>query len=96
MDDREQRLREVARVAVALEAQTGCPACLLIAQWALEPGGARKPQATPTNSASKKAARHAKCCTGTTREVVNGNSVVGNPEFADCDSPEDSCRITPG
>jgi hypothetical protein len=36
MDDRHARLEEVARIAVALEAQTGCPTQLMIAQWAVE------------------------------------------------------------
>ena len=40
----------------------------------------------------KKADRHEKCCTVTTREVVNGKSVVQDLEFADYDSLEDSCR----
>ena len=31
MNDRDARLQEVARIAIALEAQTGCPAQLLIA-----------------------------------------------------------------
>ena len=43
MEDREQRLKEVAAIAVALEAQTGCPAQLLIAQWALESEWGAKP-----------------------------------------------------
>ena len=43
MDDRESRLREVACVAVALEAQTGCPPQLLTAQWAVESKWGAKP-----------------------------------------------------
>ena len=43
MEDREQRLKEVARVAAALEVQTGCPAQLLIAQWAVESDWGAKP-----------------------------------------------------
>ena len=43
MEDREARLNEVARIAVALEAQTGCPAQLLIAQWAIESNWGAKP-----------------------------------------------------
>jgi len=41
MDDRQARLQQVAHIAVALEAQTGCPAPLMIAQWAQEPAAAR-------------------------------------------------------
>lgn len=40
----------------------------------------------------KKAHRHMKCCTVTTREFVKGKAVIENLEFADYDSLEDSCR----
>ena len=40
----------------------------------------------------KRAARHTKWCTVTTREVVDGKSVSENLQFADYDSLEDSCR----
>jgi len=43
MDDRQARLQQVAHIAVALEAQTGCPAPLMIAQWALESKWGAKP-----------------------------------------------------
>jgi flagellum-specific peptidoglycan hydrolase FlgJ len=92
MEDRESRLREVARIAVALEAQTGCPAQLLIAQWALESKWGAKPAGNFNYFGVKRAARHQKCCTVTTREVINGKSVVQNLEFADYDSLEESCR----
>jgi hypothetical protein len=36
MDDREARLQYVMQIAVAMEAQTGCPALLLSALRALE------------------------------------------------------------
>ena len=36
MNDRDRRLNEVAGIATALETETGCPARLRIAQWALE------------------------------------------------------------
>ena len=92
MEDREQRLEEVARIAVALEAQTGCPASLMIAQWALESKWGAKPVGKANYFGIKAAARHEKCCTVTTHEVINGRSVVQNLEFADYDSLEDSCR----
>jgi len=92
MEDREQRLAEVARIAVALEAQTGCPAALLIAQWALESRWGAKPAGNFNFFGIKRAARHEKCCTVTTREVIDGKSVVQNLEFADYDSLADSCR----
>ena len=86
MEDREQRLREVARIAVDLEARTGCPAQMLIAQWALESQWGAKPAGQANYFGIKAASRHAKCCTVTTREVINGQSVVQNLEFADYDS----------
>ena len=92
MEDREQRLSDVARIAAALEVQTGCPAQLLIAQWAVESDWGAKPAGHANYFGIKKADRHTKCCTVTTREVVNGKSVVQNLEFADYDSLEDSCR----
>ena len=92
MENREQRLREVARIAAALEVQTGCPAQLLIAQWAVESDWGAKPAGHANYFGVKKADRHRKCCTVTTREVVNGRSVVQKIEFADYDSLEDSCR----
>jgi flagellum-specific peptidoglycan hydrolase FlgJ len=92
MEDREARLGEVARIAVAIEAQTGCPAQLLIAQWALESQWGAKPVGNANYFGVKRAARHQKCCTVTTHEVVNGKSVVENLQFADYNSIEDSCR----
>jgi N-acetylmuramoyl-L-alanine amidase len=92
MDDRQTRLNEVARIAVELESQTGCPAQLLIAQWALESKWGAKPAGAANFFGVKKSDRHEKCCTVTTREVVNGKSVVQDLDFADYDSLEDSCR----
>ena len=51
MDDRQTRLNEVARIAVDLESQTGCPAQLLIAQWALESKWGAKPAGNANFSA---------------------------------------------
>lgn len=92
MEDREQRLNEVARIAVSLEAETGCPARLMIAQWALESQWGAKPAGHANYFGIKKADRHTKCCNVRTREIVNGKSVVENLEFADYDSLEDSCQ----
>src|SRR5271157_488724 len=92
MEDREQRLKEVTAIAVALEAQTGCPAQLLIAQWALESEWGAKPAGHANYFGIKKADRHAKCCTVMTREVVGAKSIVQELQFADYDSLEDSCR----
>jgi flagellar protein FlgJ len=92
METLETRLNEVARIAVRLEQQTGCPAQLLIAQWAIESAWGAKPVGHANYFGIKKADRHTKCCTVTTREVINGKSVIENLEFADYDSLEDSCR----
>lgn len=89
---RNERLEAVARIAVRLEAETGCPARLLIAQWALESEWGAKPAGKANFFGIKKAPRHEKCCTVMTREVINGKSVVQNLEFADYDSLEESCR----
>jgi flagellum-specific peptidoglycan hydrolase FlgJ len=92
MEDREERLREVARIAVALEAQTGCPAQLLIAQWALESKWGAQPSGRANYFGMKREARHAQSCLVATHEVVNGKSVIQDLQFADYDSIEDSCR----
>jgi flagellum-specific peptidoglycan hydrolase FlgJ len=92
MDDREQRLKEVARIAVGLENRTGCPAALLVAQWALESEWGAKPAGANNYFGIKKSDRHAKACTVTTHEVVNGKSIVQQLEFADYDSLEESCH----
>jgi len=64
----------------------------MIAQWAIESAWGAKPVGHANYFGIKKADRHAKCCTVTTREVINGKAVVENLEFADYDSLEDSCR----
>ena len=92
MEDREERLREVARIAVALEAQTGCPAALMIAQWALESKWGERPVGHFNCFGIRRAARHTNFCTVATHEFLNGKPVVQNLEFADYDSLEDSCR----
>lgn len=90
--DRDARLAEVARIAVALEAQTGCPPQMLIAQWAVESQWGAKPAGHANYFGIKHSVRHSMCCTVTTREVINGKSVIQNLEFADYPSLEDSCR----
>src|ERR1035438_568037 len=92
METLETRLNEVARIAVLLEQETGCPAQLMIAQWAIESAWGAKPVGHANYFGIKKAERHTKCCTVTTREVVNGKSVIENLQFADYDSLEKSCQ----
>lgn len=92
METLETRLNEVARIAVRLEQETGCPAQLMIAQWAIESAWGAKPVGHANYFGVKKADRHTRCCTVPTREVVHGRSIVENLEFADYDSLEESCR----
>jgi flagellum-specific peptidoglycan hydrolase FlgJ len=92
MESLDTRLNKVARIAVRLEQETGCPAQLMIAQWAIESAWGAKPVGHANYFGIKKADRHTKCCTVPTREVVHGRSVTENLEFADYDSLEDSCR----
>ena len=56
MENREQRLKEVAGIAAALEKQTACPAQLLIAQWAIESEWGAKPVGHANYFGVKKAA----------------------------------------
>ena len=92
METLETRLNEVARIAVRLEQETGCPAQLMIAQWAIESAWGAKPVGHANYFGIKKAERHTKCCWVETREVIGGKSVIENLEFADYDSLDDSCR----
>ncbi|HZT29487.1 MAG TPA: glucosaminidase domain-containing protein [Bryobacteraceae bacterium] len=92
MDDRDARLHEVAHIAVALEAQTGCPAALLIAQWATESQWGVKPVGHANYFGIKMAPRHMMCCTVTTTEVVDGERVKMDLAFADYPSLAESCK----
>ena len=92
MNDRDQRLKEVAGIAAALEKQTGCPARLMVAQWAIESEWGAKPVGKFNFFGIKRAARHTRWCTVATHEVVNGKSVGQNLEFADYDSLQASCE----
>src|ERR1017187_10195665 len=69
MENLETRLNEVARIAVRLEQQTGCPAQLLIAQWAIESKWGEKPVGHANYFGVKRAARHTQWCTVATQEV---------------------------
>ena len=88
---RQNRLTEVANIAVRLERTTLVPAQLMVAQWALESKWGAKPAGQANYFGIKKAARHDKCCTVTTHEVINGVSKQQDLEFADYNSLEDSC-----
>jgi len=89
---RQTRLDEVARIGVRLEAETGVPAALLVAQWAVESQWGERPVGNANYFGMKRAARHTKCCTATTHEVTKGKRDRFNLEFADYDTLEESCR----
>jgi flagellum-specific peptidoglycan hydrolase FlgJ len=89
---REQRLAEVAQIAVRLEAEFGVPPEVLIAQWAIESRWGAKPAGHANYFGIKRAARHISYTTVTTHEVVNGKPEICHCEFADYDSLEESCR----
>ena len=91
-EDRQERLKEIAKIAVALEGQTGCPAAMMIAQWALESKWGEKPVGHFNCFGVKRDGRHTKFCSGATHEILQGKPVVLDLEFADYDSLEDSCR----
>ncbi|MCC6362218.1 MAG: glucosaminidase domain-containing protein [Bryobacterales bacterium] len=91
-NDRNRRLAEVAKIAVCLEAETGIPARLLIAQWAIESRWGAKPVGNANYFGVKRAKRHSQGCTVETREVIDGKDVTRVCEFADYNSLEDSCR----
>ncbi len=88
----DRRLQEIARIALKLEAETGCPAKLMVAQWALESNWGAKPVGHANYFGLKRAARHTKFCTVPTHEVIHGKPVLQDLEFADYDSLADSAR----
>lgn len=90
--ERQRRLDEVAAIAVQVEAETGVPAAAIVSQWALESSWGAKPVGRANYFGIKKAARHGRCCTVTTREVINGVTVLQGLNFADYASLEESCR----
>jgi flagellum-specific peptidoglycan hydrolase FlgJ len=83
---------EIARIAVVLEAQTGCPAQMMIAQWAVESGWGAKPVGIANYLGVKENPRDPECCTSETEEAVDGKRVGEKLAFADYDSLADSAR----
>ena len=65
---RQERLNEVARIAVKVEADTGVPAASTVAQWAVESQWGSKPVGKFNCFGVKKAQRHQLSCVVTTRE----------------------------
>ena len=92
MDDRQVRLQQIAKLAVALEAQTGCPAALMVAQWALESNWGAKPVGHANYFGVKAHPQAAQTCMVTTHEVVRDEVVQCQQSFADYGSIEDSCQ----
>jgi flagellar protein FlgJ len=90
--NRTQRLAEVAAIATRLEPETGVPARMLVAQWAIESRWGTKPTGNANYFGIKRAKRHAKYCAVATREVVDGQDEMQVCEFADYASLEESCR----
>lgn len=67
--ERQARLNEIAAIAIRIEADTSCPARMLIAQWAIESKWGEKKVGQANYFGIKRAARHVKFCTVTTHEV---------------------------
>ena len=84
--DRQARLTQIARIAVAMESQTGCPAPMMIAQWAVESRWGAQPAGHANYFGVKKNSRDPESCTELTEEVVNGKQVAEELQFADYDS----------
>ena len=91
-NNRNQRLAEVAKIAVRLEDETGIPARMLIAQWAIESRWGARPVGNFNVFGMKRAKRHTQFCCVETREVIEGKEVKRVCEFADYESLDAACR----
>jgi flagellum-specific peptidoglycan hydrolase FlgJ len=69
--DLQQRLAEVAGIAVRLERETAFPPQLLIAQWAVESSWGAKPVGRANFFGMKRDARHSDFCVVTTQECFS-------------------------
>lgn len=87
-----QRLAEVAQIAVRVEDETDIPARMLIAQWATESRWGARPVGNFNVFGVKRASRHKRFCAVETREVIDGKEVRRVCEFADYDSLDAACR----
>lgn len=90
--DRQTRLTEVAGIAVAIEASTGCPASMLVAQWAVESRWGAKPAGQANYFGMKENSRDPNSCAEETKEFVDGKLVEEELLFADYVSLADSAR----
>lgn len=89
---KDERLQAVAVIACDLERETGLPAELMVAQWAVESRWGERPAGNANYFGIKRAARHQKFATTMTREVIKGQQIHASLQFADYDSLEESCR----
>lgn len=67
--ERQRRLDEVARIAAKLETETGVPARLIVAQWAIESKWGERHAGNANYFGMKRASRHLKFCEITTHEA---------------------------
>lgn len=91
MRSRNERLDEVAAIAVVQERLTGVPARCMVAQWAVESKWGSKPVGNANYFGIKRAKRHKRYCAVTTHEYVDGVKIECVQEFADYDSLAESC-----
>jgi flagellar protein FlgJ len=73
--DLQQRLAEVAGIAVRLESTTGVPARLLIAQWAIESRWGNAPAGEHNYFGIKRTSRHTDFCVVTTHEYLTQKQI---------------------
>ena len=90
--DRDERLKEFAAVAVQLQMETGVPARMMIAQWAIESDWGAKPVGGFNYFGIKKRDRHAKSAESWTKEERSGRKRSELHLFADFNSIEEAAR----
>jgi len=88
--DRQARLAQIAQIAVALEEATGCPAPMMVAQWAVESRWGAKPCGNANYFGMKANPRDPQSCQDPTVEVVEGKPEDETLAFADYGSIEAS------
>jgi flagellum-specific peptidoglycan hydrolase FlgJ len=81
--DRQARLAQIAQIAVALEEATGCPAPMMVAQWAVESRWGAKPCGNANYFGMKANPRDPQSCQDPTVEVVDGKPENETLAFAD-------------
>lgn len=89
---RSDRLAEIARIAVSIEADTGFPPAALVAQWAIESHWGERPIGRYGVFGMKAATRHSLSTTAATHEWISGELTPVDQRFADYDSLESAAR----